>query len=140
MVFTNISISTENRKTNQSIADEITLITLQRTATHCNALQHSAIHCYIVQHTATHEITLASVADEITEAARVVLGYRTLLQCVAVCCSVLQSKRSSVGVSQCVAMCCIELQCVAVCCSVIQIMTRYRALAQCAAVHCSHGG
>ena len=56
------------------------------------------------------------------------------LQCVAVCCSVLQRRfcihgceRSTdlrVGgdacVLQCVAMCCSLLQCVAVCCSVLQ--------------------
>jgi len=42
-------------------------------------------------------------------------------QCVAVCCSVLQS------VLQCVTVCCSVLQCVAVCCSVLQ----------CVAVCCS---
>jgi len=38
----------------------------------------------------------------------------TVLQCVAVCCSVL-------SVLQCVAVCCSVLQCVAVCCSVLSV-------------------
>jgi len=42
-----------------------------------------------------------------------------VLQCAAVCCSVLH----------CVALCCSVLQCVAVCCSVLQ----------CVAVCCIHG-
>ena len=58
--------------------------------------------------------------------------YRCLLQCVAVCCSVLQCVRGpcrsleyawlclSVGVLQCVAVCCSVLQFAAVCCSVLQ--------------------
>ena len=51
-----------------------------------------------------------------------------MLQCAAVCCSVLQRvavyvlKMRIIGhrVMQCVAVCCSVLQCVAVCCSVIQ--------------------
>ena len=55
---------------------------------------------------------------------------RGVLQCVAVCCSVLQSPKSLLfqirirkwgvccSVLQCVAVCCSVLQCVAVCCSV----------------------
>jgi len=58
---------------------------------------------------------------------------RSVLQCVAVCCRVLQwfndgySKSSSVSrhrethVLQCVAVCCSVLQCVAVCCGVCHI-------------------
>ena len=40
------------------------------------------------------------------------------LQCVAVCCSVMQCVTACCSVSQCVAVCCSVLQCVAVCCSV----------------------
>jgi len=40
------------------------------------------------------------------------------LQCVAVCCSVLQRVAECCSVLQCVAVCCSVLQCVAVCCSV----------------------
>jgi len=50
-----------------------------------------------------------------------------VLQCVAVCCSVLTatisikfSRESPIFVLQCVAVCCSVLQCVAVCCSVLQ--------------------
>ena len=56
----------------------------------------------------------------------------SVLQCVAVCCSVLQCGCNETGCSslghglnsmyrlQCVAVCCSVLQCVAVCCSVLQ--------------------
>jgi len=53
-----------------------------------------------------------------------VLVEEGVLQCVAVCCSVLQCVALSVccSVLQCLAVCCIVsvLQCVAVCCSVLQ--------------------
>jgi len=48
--------------------------TLQHTATHCNTLQHTATHC-------THTMFATS---------RHCLAYTSVLQCVAVCCSVLQ--------------------------------------------------
>ena len=44
----------------------------------------------------------------------------SVLQCVAVCCSVLQCVAVCCSVLQCVAVCCSVLQCVAVCCSVLQ--------------------
>jgi len=43
---------------------------------------------------------------------------RSVLQCVAVCCSALQCVAVCFSVLQCVAVCCSVLQCVAVCCSV----------------------
>ena len=49
-------------------------ITLHRTTTHCNALLHIATHCNTVQ-----EGTGCNIS-----------GGRNVLQCVAVCCSVLQ--------------------------------------------------
>ena len=42
-----------------------------------------------------------------------------MLQCVAVCSSVLQCDAVCCSVLQCVAVCCSVLQCVAVCCSVL---------------------
>ena len=50
-----------------------------------------------------------------------------MLQCITVCCSVLQ----------CVALFCIVLQCVAVCYSVLQCVTVYCSVLQCVAVCCS---
>ena len=41
-----------------------------------------------------------------------------MLQCVVVCCSVLQCDAMSYGVLQRVAACCSVLQCVVVCCGV----------------------
>ena len=43
-----------------------------------------------------------------------------MLQCVAVCCSVLQGVAVCCSVLRCVAVCCNVLQCVAVCCSELQ--------------------
>jgi len=50
-----------------------------------------------------------------------------MLQCVAVCCSMLQIPRPQVccSVLQYVAVCCSVLQCVAVCCSVLQMSTEF---------------
>jgi len=57
------------------------------------------------------------------------LGWVNVLQCVAVCCSVLQCVAGAVGVvvGQCVAGCCRVLRGVAVCCTILQ----------CVAVCCS---
>jgi len=54
------------------------------------------------------------------------LDMRDVLQCVAVCCSVLQSHCRCHGSRQCVAVCCSVLQCVAVCCSVLQCVLDMR--------------
>jgi len=59
-----------------------------------------------------------------------------VLQCVAVCCSVLQGRVDLIfsslwvcsSVLQCVAVCCSVLQCVAVCCSVLQGLAERHAL------------
>jgi len=77
-----------------------------------------------------------------------------MLQCVAVCCSVLQCAATSgrdktlvirrlyiaeicCSVLQCVAVCCGMLQCVAVCCSVLQCVAVCCSVLQCVAVCCS---
>jgi len=60
-------------------------------------------------------------------------GLLKLVQCVAVCCSVLQCvahhytvliarSKGLLKLVQCVAVCCSVLQCVAVCCSVLHII------------------
>jgi len=67
-----------------------------------------------------------------------------VLQCVAVCCSVLQCVasvfRESSSVLQCIAVRCSALQCVAVCCSVLQCVARVfresNSVLQCVAVRC----
>ena len=78
-------------------------------------MQHVAMCCSVVQckHVSTHEP----------------MGMR--LQCVAVCCSLLQFVAVCCSVLQCVAVCCSVLQCIAVCCSVLQCVL------QCVAVCCS---
>ena len=61
-----------------------------------------------------------------------------VLQCVAVCCSVLHRVlRQQVGVLKCIAVCCSLLQCVAVCCSVFQCVAVCCSVLQCVAVCCS---
>ena len=71
-----------------------------------------------------------------------------MLQCVVVCCSVLQCVAMSsliiklsvavledvCSVWQCVAVCCSELQCAAVCCSVLQCVAMCCTVLQCVAV------
>jgi len=57
-----------------------------------------------------------------------------LLQCVAVCCSVLKCVAVCCSVLQCVPVCCSMLQCVAVCCSVLQCVAVCCSVLQCVAV------
>jgi len=84
----------------------------------------------------------------------VCVGFRCVLQCVAVCCIVLQcvavccknsSSSSMFGLCgfqmctaalQCVAMCCSALQCVAMCCSVLQCVAVCCSVLHCVAVCC----
>jgi len=71
----------------------------------------------------------------------------SVLQCAAVCCSMLQrvaggndkELRLSYGVAQvkCLAVCCSVLQCVAVCCGVLQCVAVYCGVLQRVAVCCS---
>jgi len=96
--------------------------TLQHTASHCTTLQHTATHCNMLQHTAPHCNTLQHTATHCTRCvtyscfARVHLGSASghamcsVLQCVAVCCSVLYRVNVCFSVLQCVAVCCSALQ------------------------------
>jgi len=59
------------------------------------------------------------------------------IQCVAVCCSVLQYVAVHCNVLQCVAVCCSVLQCVAVRCSALQCGGTVNRNMQCVAVRCS---
>jgi len=59
----------------------------------------------------------------------------SVLQCVAVCCSVLQQVAVCCSVLQCVAVCCSKLQCVAVCCSELQWVAVCCSVLQCVAVY-----
>jgi len=71
--------------------------TLQHTATHCNTLQHTATHCNTLQHTVIsghlsswdpQYMSQTHNTRSIIE--RCIAVYCSELQCVAVCCSVLQ--------------------------------------------------
>jgi len=92
--------------------------TLQHTATHCNTLQHTATHCNTLQHMCTLSWTVVCIPGACVVQAPSVRGHAiknasptflfgkpplslTALWCVAVC-----------------SVCCSVLQCVAVCCSV----------------------
>ena len=59
----------------------------------------------------------------------------SVLQCLAVCCSVLQSVAVCCRVLQSVAECCRVLQCVAVCCSVLQCVAVCCSVLQCVAFY-----
>jgi len=60
----------------------------------------------------------------------------SMLQCVAVCCSVLQCVAVYCSVLQCVVVCCSVLQCDAVCCSVLQYVVEMCAINNCH-THCN---
>ena len=62
--------------------------------------------------------------------------YCFVLQRVVVCCSILQSNAVCCSVLQCVAVCCSVLQCTAVCCSVLQCVAVCCSVLQCVAVCC----
>jgi len=64
-------------------------------------------------------------------------NYYSVLQCVAVCCSVLLCVVVYCSMLQCVAVCCSVLQCVAVWCSVLQCVAVWCSVLQCVAVCCS---
>jgi len=82
-------------------------ITLQHTATHCNTLQHTATH------TATHTAIRCIMSMNTVCLTNVPFGIEnTSTPAPAVCCSVLQCVAVRCSVLQCV------LKCVAVCCSV----------------------
>jgi len=89
--------------------------TLQHTATHYNTLQHTATHCNTLQHTATHRNTLQHIATH----CNILSGS---LHFVGTLYKKRRRVRHSLGrghhrktnVLQCVAMCCSVLQCVAV--------------------------
>ena len=112
---------------------------MQHTATHCNTLQHAAttqdLHITIIG------VTPPMKGDEIGHtsqslrrpAVHLIRRADVTLQCVAVCCIVLQCvtfhliRRVDVTL----------LQCAAVCCSVLQRVAACRSVMQCVAVYCS---
>ena len=59
------------------------------------------------------------------------------MQCIAVCCSVMQYAALCRSMLQCVAACCSVLQYAAVCCNVLQCVAGYCSVLQCVAVCCS---
>jgi len=70
---------------------------LQHNEPHCSTLQHTATHCNTLQHTATHCNTREDTCKRILSDVSVYISTWTLVrvrikfECVAVCCSVLQS-------------------------------------------------
>jgi len=98
------------------------------------------LQCARVYNTLQHTLPLLPDSFTVNEASRMchVCVCSSLLQCIAVCCSVLYCVCI---VLQCVAVCCsvlpcvcILLQCVAVCCSVLQCVA---VCLHCVAVHWS---
>jgi len=100
------------------------------TKTLCNTLQHTATHCKTLHYTATHCNTLMqeqhcllvnerkvvegeSIVQQ--EKLRYVQVCCSIVQCVAVCCSM--CSRNVSGLSICVAVYCSVLQGASVCCS-----------------------
>jgi len=95
--------------------------TLQHTATHCNTLQHTATRCNMLQHAATRCNTLQHAATrcntQCLHCDHRVNIHGTFVSFIANSYSTFNSDGTLL---QCVAVCCSVLQCVAVCCSVLQ--------------------
>jgi len=81
---------------------------LQSVAVCCSVLQYVAVCCSTLLLSCNR--SFFSFSETLFVQYCEVSQTDSVLQCVAVCCSVLQ----------CVAVCCSVLQCVAVCCSVLQ--------------------
>ena len=121
----------------------------------CSVLQCVAVCCSVLQsvvqkHTATHRNTSSGDNHTATDcntlqqelnrrhrqrqdAARI-HSLHCLLQCVAVCCNVVQHGAVWCSVMQCVAVRCSVVQRVAVCCSVLQCGAACCSVSQCIAV------
>jgi len=77
---------------------------------HCNVLQHAATHSLPAR---VREASLSALPPEESL-------HRLQVQCVAVCCSVLQRIAVYCSMLHRAAACCSVLQCGEVCCSVVQ--------------------
>ena len=77
-------------------------------AVYCSVLQRVAVCCSVLQ-----------CSPRMICARSATCFRRSMLQCVAVCCSVLQCVAVLCNVLQCVAVCCSVLQCVAACYSIV---------------------
>ena len=89
-----------------------------RIATHYNALQHTAAHCFTLQHITTHCYTLQrstarTVARTVARTATHTATHGNTLQHTATFCNI--PRHPCCCLSE---PCCSVLQCVAVCCSV----------------------
>jgi len=94
-------------------------------AVYCNALQHPAAHC-VVQCVAMNAVACCNARLHVCK-------IKFVLQCVAVCCSVLQCGVLRRSVFQCPAVSC------SVCCSVIRFTSILSvcSVLQCVVWHCS---
>jgi len=93
--------------------------TLQHPATPCNTLHYTSIHstatdCNTLQHTATHREEPQPLGESICHFLKT--HSRTT------------AREGSISVLQCVAVCCSLLKCVAVCCNVLQWKSIYERL------------
>jgi len=85
--------------------------TLQHAATCCNTLHHTATHCAMLHHTAPCCNTLQHTATHCNTATRCNTLHHILAQ-----------PKMSRYVLQCIAVCCTMLHCVAACCRVCSIV------------------
>jgi len=134
---TNITATVERMTKSVLRADTIHKTPATRMRAHVNNSEVTAkqvIHTRVAMHAFRGYASLSSCS---------------VLQCVAVCCSVLRcvnteacrgrALSSSCSVLQCVAVCCNVPQCVAVCCSVLQCVAGRCRVLQCVAVCQSRG-
>ena len=117
--------------------------------THTNTLTHTHTppnyvcmpHLFaVIAHTAKLQISVAFIRVTHTHAHEHTHhqpAYERGLQCIAVCCFVLQCIAVYCSVLQCIAVCCFVLQCIAVYCSVLQCIAVCCSVLQYIAVCCS---
>jgi len=113
--------------------------------THCCIYTCAYFHMYsyaqvcthvIYIYTQTHVHGVKNMLQVMVSPSRCsVLQCDTVLQCVAVWCSVVQCGAVWCSVLQCVAVCCSVLQCVAACCSVLQCVAACCSVLQCYTIH-----
>ena len=115
------SVATDAAKTVQSVA--VCYSVLQ-----CGAMWCSVLHRRARRLRVTPFCTLELLARQ---------RQPRVLQCVAVCCSVLLCAAVCCSVLQCVAVCCCVLLCVAVCCSALLCVAGCCCVLQCVAVCCN---
>ena len=119
---------------------------MQHAAMRCNTLQCTATHCFALSFTTVFrqpalprwvccKLHLQGLALDFDGVSK--WGFKSALQCIAVCHRVLQCSAVCCSALQWVAVHCSVLHCIAACCSALQRVAAHCSVLQCIAVCCS---